>query len=79
MAAAMEIRRELAHRANNGIEVSLFWSKLDDRVTIELVDRRLEERLQFEVARDKALDAFHHPYVYAPAEALDALILEVMA
>jgi hypothetical protein len=40
-------------------------------VTIELVDNRIDERLEFEVAHDKALDAFRHPYAYAPAQALD--------
>jgi hypothetical protein len=68
-------RSELAHRSTDGIEVSLFWSKPINRVTIELVDGRLDERLEFEVARDKALDAFRHPYAYAyayaPAWSLD--------
>jgi hypothetical protein len=76
--AAMTItsqqRSELAHRATDGIEVSLFWNRLSDRVTIELVDRRFDEHLEFEVARDKALDAFRHPYAYAPAQALDGLV-----
>ena len=62
---------ELAHRSTNGIEVSLFWSKPGNRITIELVDTRIDERLEFEVANDKALDAFRHPYAYAPAQALD--------
>jgi hypothetical protein len=64
-------RSELAHRSTDGIEVSLFWTKPSNRVTIELVDNRIEERLEFEVANDNALDAFHHPYAYAPAQALD--------
>jgi hypothetical protein len=64
-------RSELAHRSTDGIEVSLFWSKRSNRVTIELVDTRLDERLLFEVAPQKALDAFRHPYVYVPAEALE--------
>ena len=33
-------RRELAHRANDGIEVSLYW-RPDNRVTVEIVDVRL--------------------------------------
>jgi hypothetical protein len=71
MTATTTQRSELAHRSTDGIEVSLFWSKPINRVTIELVDNRIEERLEFEVARDKALDAFRHPYAYAPARALD--------
>jgi hypothetical protein len=57
---------ELAHRSGDGIAVSLFWSKRTGTVTIELVDDRRGERLEFGVARRSALDAFHHPYVYAP-------------
>jgi hypothetical protein len=64
-------RRELDHRSTDGIEVSLFWSTLGNRVTIELVDTRIDECLEFEVAGEKALDAFRHPYAYAPAQALD--------
>ena len=64
-------RRELAHRSADGIEVSLHWSKVSNRVTIELTDRRLGTRLGFEVAGSRALDAFHHPYVYAPDDALE--------
>jgi hypothetical protein len=66
-------RSELDHRSTDGIEVSLFWSKLGNRVTIELVDTRIDECLEFDVPREKALDAFRHPYVYAPAEALDSI------
>jgi hypothetical protein len=71
MTATTAQRNELAHRSTDGIEVSLFWSKPTNRVTIELVDNRIDERLEFEVAHDKALDAFRHPYAYAPARALD--------
>jgi hypothetical protein len=64
-------RSELAHRSTDEIEVSLFWNKPTGRVTIELVDNRIDERLEFAVAHNKALDAFRHPYAYAPAQALD--------
>jgi len=67
-------RSELAHRSADGIDVSLYWTKLTDHVTIELTDRRLGDRLEFEVNRDKALDAFRHPFAYAPAQALDPLV-----
>ena len=71
MTTAAVLRSELAHRSTDGIEVSLFWSKPSNRVTIELVDGRIDERLEFEVAHEKALDAFRHPYAYAPTQALD--------
>jgi hypothetical protein len=71
MTTAATQRSELAHRSTDGIEVSLLWSQPSNRITVELIDNRIDERLEFEVANDKALDAFRHPYAYAPAQALD--------
>ena len=67
MAATSGIRQELAHRDSNGIEVSLVWSKPTNSVAVEVFDARLDERFQFGVDGSHALDAFHHPYAYAPA------------
>jgi hypothetical protein len=58
-------RRELAHRTNDGIEVTLFWTKSTDWITLEVLDRRSGELLEFDVDREVALDAFKHPYLYA--------------
>jgi hypothetical protein len=58
-------RRELAHRAANGIDVRMFWSKPTNRVTIEAYDSRADEVIEFEVEPDAALEAFNHPYGYA--------------
>jgi hypothetical protein len=71
MTTAGTQRSKLAHRSTDGIEVSLFWIQPSNRITIELVDNRIDERLEFEVANDKALDAFRHPHAYAAAQALD--------
>jgi hypothetical protein len=62
---ALTERRELAHRTGDGIEVTLFWSKATDRLTVEVLDFRLGEVFEFGVDRRAALDAFNHPYVYA--------------
>jgi hypothetical protein len=67
MSAPTDYRRELAHRASSGIDVSLFWSKPTNQVTIEVVDTRFGEGFEFEVDGSAALDAFHHPYAYAAA------------
>ena len=73
MAVATRTRRELAHRASNGIEVSLFWSKPSDRVSLEVFDARTDERIEFEVPGSDALDAFNHPYAYATARGVPVL------
>ena len=66
-ATAFSERRELAHRSSDGIEVTMFWSKPSERVTIAVVDTRSEEALEFDVDGSAALDAFNHPYAYAAA------------
>ena len=58
-------RRELAHRTNDGIDVTLFWSKASKRVTISVFHARSATALEFEVDGADALDAFNHPYAYA--------------
>jgi hypothetical protein len=71
MAPTIITRRELAHRASNDIEVSLYWIKPTNRVSIEVFDARLDEGFELEVDGHHALDAFHHPYAYAPTRVLD--------
>jgi hypothetical protein len=57
-------RRELAHRSNDGIDVTLSWSKASHRVTISVYNARSATALEFEVDGADALDAFNHPYAY---------------
>jgi hypothetical protein len=79
MATTTRARRELAHRASNGIEVSLFWSKADNRVTVEIFDEQLDEALEFEVDGADALEAFNHPYPYAAARGIHPAASEALA
>jgi hypothetical protein len=66
------IRRELAHRSSNGVSVWLYWEKVGDTLSLEVYDERSEEFFQVDVPRDRAMDAFHHPYVYrVQAEAFE--------
>jgi hypothetical protein len=71
-ARAVTERREIAHRSSDGIEVTLFWSKPSNRVTIAVLDAVCDEALEFEVDGSAALDAFNHPYAYAAARRADA-------
>jgi uncharacterized Zn finger protein len=65
MTAPTDIRRELAHRAANGIEVTLLWSAREDEVAVQVVDTVEEQAFELVVDRGQALEAFHHPFVYA--------------
>jgi hypothetical protein len=74
------IRRELAHRVTNGVSVSLFWETVGDTLSLEVYDECSDEFFQVDVPRDRALDAFHHPYAYrARAEAWALAAGEPMA
>jgi hypothetical protein len=74
MVTVIPNRRELAHRESNGIEVALFWTKPTNRITVVVFDSQFDECFEFDVDARVALDAFHHPYVYAPAELVRRLV-----
>jgi hypothetical protein len=57
--------RELAYRANDGVEVALLWHPIEDRLTVSVTDERSGDQFQLAVNSDSALDAFNHPYAYA--------------
>ena len=57
---------ELDHRSNDGIDVRLLWDSGTDQVSIAVADGRSGASFAFEVAPADAVDAFHHPYAYAP-------------
>jgi hypothetical protein len=59
-------RRELAFRANDGIEVTLLWQPGTDDVTVCVCDQRAGAYFEIRPAPRCALDAFYHPYSYAP-------------
>jgi hypothetical protein len=63
--------RELAHREQDGLEVTLYWDKCSNDVSIEVVDHREESILWAPVAGHLALDAFHHPYAYPLSHDVD--------
>ena len=57
---------ELAFREADGLEVALLWDTRSSEVSIELLDCRTETALAFVVDPKSALDAFYHPFAYAP-------------
>ena len=60
-------RRELARRVNGGIEVTLYWSPLDNSTTVEVWQATSEETLVFDVDPQRALEAFYHPFAQLAA------------
>jgi hypothetical protein len=57
--------RELASRDCDGIHVVLLWHPPENALTVSVEDDRAGDRFQLEVAPDRALDAFYHPFAYA--------------
>ena len=66
--SAANVRRELAQRTSDGIEVTLLWTKSTNVITIAVIDSHSGEELEFDVDGTSALDAFNHPYAYAAAD-----------
>jgi len=57
-------RRELANRAGGGLEITLYWHPHDNGTSIEVYHQATGETIAFPVPADRALDAFHHPFVH---------------
>jgi hypothetical protein len=57
--------RELAHRSNDGIDVTLFWHPDTNELTVCVCDQRRGAYFEIEPEAKDALDAFNHPYSYA--------------
>ena len=58
--------RELAARESDGLRVALLWNPCDDTVSVAVADRREGRVFRVVVDAARALDAFHHPFAYAP-------------
>jgi hypothetical protein len=60
------IPRELDSRTSDGIHVRLLWRPLDNHVSVAVTDTKSGETFEVDVRPGlRALDVFHHPYVYA--------------
>jgi hypothetical protein len=64
---APEATTELAHRVSDGFDILLVWDRAGGpRVVV--VDARTGQSFELAAGDGKqALDAFYHPFAYAPA------------
>ena len=58
--------RELAQRRSADVDVLLLWHPDLDRIELCLLDLATGISMHVDVAPDRALDAFNHPYAYVP-------------
>jgi hypothetical protein len=70
VSTAAGARRELAHRESDGITVQLLWESDVDALTLSVEDGRAGIFFELPVARDRGLEAFHHPFAHAYAAGL---------
>ena len=64
MNETLTLPRELDHREDGGVSVTLLWYEDSNRVAVHVVDTQTGEELDLEVAGRDAMDAFQHPYAY---------------
>jgi hypothetical protein len=57
--------RELASRESDGVHVVLLWHPHEDALTLSVQDLRAGQCFELAVERDRALDAFYHPFAYS--------------
>jgi hypothetical protein len=57
--------RELDHRSGDGIDVRLLWNSLTNKISVAVKDCREGRSFELQVDGSDALEAFHHPYVFA--------------
>jgi hypothetical protein len=65
--------RELDSRSGDGFDIRLLWDPADDSLTVTVAAARTDEFFVIPVAREHALEAFHHPFAYAAAPAPQAI------
>ena len=63
--------RELAHRTNDGIAVTLLWSRSEDRLFVIVRDARSGDSFELPADAGNALQVFEHPYAEAAYLNLD--------
>jgi hypothetical protein len=57
--------RELAYRANDGLEVALLWVESTNRLVVSVADERTGDRFALRAGHENALDVFYHPFAHA--------------
>jgi hypothetical protein len=65
---------ELAYRSNDGLEVWLLWTRLENRLSVVVHDGRQETSFELDVDPERALDVFHHPYAYAAYRGIEYVV-----
>jgi hypothetical protein len=63
---------ELAQRAADGLEVTLYWHG-GDTLSVQVSDSRTGVLLDIPAPPDEALDVYYHPFAHAPVAELETV------
>jgi hypothetical protein len=63
--------RELASRANDGLEVTLFWIQSTNRLVVSVSDTKTGDRFALPAEASNALDVFYHPFAHAARKGVE--------
>ena len=55
---------ELDFRTNGQMDVTLLWDRTDDTIVVHVLDWTTSQLFTVRPPRDRALDAFRHPFAY---------------
>jgi len=55
---------ELDFRTNGHMDVTLLWDRSDDTIVVHVLDWTTSQLFTVRPPRDRALDAFRHPFAY---------------
>ena len=59
--------KELAYRSGGGMEVALFWSEGDGRLSVVVNDWQTGDAFEIDASSQNALEVFNHPFAYRRA------------
>lgn len=62
--------RELCHRSNDGIDVTLWWLPGDEHLRVTVIDTKLNECFSLRADAGRAMRVFNHPYLYPQVEGI---------
>ncbi len=62
---------ELAHRANDGLAVTLFWIRSANRLLVSVIDQKTGDRFVLPAEGANALEVFHHPFAHAARRGIE--------
>ena len=55
---------DLLHRSSDGVDVTLYYDRSTEGLTLLLIDHNADRVVEFDVPRDRAKYAFEHPFAF---------------